>query len=428
MSRAPVWVWLPGRTEPVLAAEVSVDPHGGQFVYHPDYLARPDAVSLDPLRLRKSPRPVRTLGVPGLPGVLVDAMPDGYGADRLHARFGRDLSALELLEWGAGDAVGAIAVCTDIEAKLRWRPHRLDELAHHLDALDDDDPSSRAIRRLSEDADTSAGGERPKLTLQADGTLWLAKLQVRGDAPHVPAREYAVMQMAADLGLNVPRTLSLRQGRHEVFLVERFDRHGDPHRPGRHLFASALTVLGLVKNPVPGDPQRSYLVLADQMRRWIGDGENLDLDLAELWRRMAFNALVGNKDDHLRNHGLLNTGDGWRLSPLYDVTPLPTFDGLLSLAVLPDGSQDCSPRSLLSVTKHFGLEPHEAADWLLDAAAWVAEQWRPRFRDSGVPEARLAQFAAAFQIAEAIAEAPDAIAKALDDLAVATRKRRGRPT
>lgn len=278
---------------------------------------------------------------------------------------------------------------------------------------------------MDDDEGTSAGGDRPKVTVQADGALWIAKLQARGDAAHLPAREFVAMSMARELGLAVPRIRFHRQGRHEVFLIERFDRTGHPRRPHRHLFASAHTVLGL-KNPIlPADPSRCYPVLADKMRRWIRDEHHRDKDLAELWRRMAYNALVGNKDDHPRNHGLLHDGSGWRLSPLYDVTSLPTFACALSMGVLPDGSQDCSPQNLLRVAPRFGLKIGAAAAWLGAAATHVASAWQQRLRDSGVSAARLNAFEPAFAIAQALAGSAQTIEHALQSLE-RTAARRGR--
>lgn len=411
-----------------MAGQVAVDATGGRFRYEPSYRQALGARPLDPMSLRftSSPSPVRIQGAPGLPGVLLDAMPAGYGEDRLKAKHDRELSPLELLELGPDDAAGAIAVCKNIEAKMAWRPHSLTELTAQLEQLDDEAPSSRAIRRMNEDDGTSAGGERPKVTVEADGILWLAKLQDRGDSPHLPAREFAVMTLAHEVGIDTPQIRFYRQGRHEVFLIERFDRAGHPRKPLRHLFASAHTVLGLKNNPMPGDPARSYLVLADKMRRWIHNEADRQEDLAQLWRRMAFNALVGNKDDHPRNHGLLHDGTGWRLSKAYDITPLATFVRSLAMGVTPDGSQDCSPGHLLRVAGRFGLEPADAARWLDDAANHVADNWQQRMRESGVHEARLRQFEPAFVISEEIASKPQMLEAIAQD-AERAAPRRGRP-
>ena len=414
----PVWTWLPGATEPVLAAQLDLSAGHGRFCYEQAYINAANARALDPVQLRFSRK---ASGIPvlkdgGLPGVVADAMPAGYGADRLHARHDRKLSSLELLALGPPDGVGAIEVCHDMARKLAWQPHTLDELRTHIQELEDTAPASRAIRRMQDADTTSAGGERPKLTLQHQGKLWLAKLQDRGDAPHLPAREFAVMHMAAELGLQVPQVLfELHAGR-EVFLVERFDRAGNPQQPQRHPFASAHTVLGLDSRSLPGDARRSYLVLADHMRRWISDEAACQQDLHELWRRMAYNALVGNRDDHPRNHGLLHDGTGWRLSKAFDITPLPTFVGLLAMNVSADGSQACSAQSLLGSAPHFGLSLRDAVTWLGDAATHVAHHWQPTLRAVGVPAAHTGQFEPAFALATELAEAPECLDEALTTL------------
>ena len=420
----PVWSWLPGSNEPVLAAHIDVGTGGGRFVYEANYTSVQGARPLDPMHLRlgRGAAAIKLLGEHPLPGVIQDAMPDGYGRDRLQARHARELSPLELLALGPADGVGAIEASMDIETKLRWTPHTLHELIEQVKLLDEDAPSSRAIRRMNEDGGTSAGGERPKATIEDDGSLWLAKLQDRGDAPNLPASEFVVMQMAAELGLRVPRIRFIRHDSHEVFLIERFDRAGDPRRPQRHLYASARTVLDLDAAALPGDARRSYLVLADRMRRWITDEQHCRQDLTELWRRMAYNALVGNKDDHPRNHGLLHTGLGWRLSPAFDITPLPSFVGLLALSVLPDGSQACSARNLLSVCFHFGVALPEAVAWLGDAARHVASHWQQRLRDHGVSDESVRRFEPAFVMATEIAEHPAQLDSVAEQLQAQSRR------
>lgn len=418
----PVWTWLPGNHEPILAGQLGI----GHFSYDPAYKAHAAARALDPLQLPLTRRAsaIRLPVAPGLPGVVLDAMPAGYGADRLNAHHQRELTALELLELGPPDGVGAIEACHGIERKLAWQPHSLDELLAQVQQLEDNAPSSRAIRRMDGDVATSAGGERPKTTIADEGSLWLAKLQDRGDAPHMPAREYVAMQMAQDLGLRVPRTRLITHEQREIFLVERFDRTGDPHHPARHLFASARTVLGLPPATTSGDPRRSYLVLADRMRRWIPEPAHLASDLQELWRRMVFNALVGNGDDHPLNHGLLHDGQGWRLSPAFDITPQPTFKGILALSVSPDGSQHASVPHLLASHTRFGLGLADAVTWLGNAARHVATQWERRFKDAGIPQPRIASFAPAFAMAIDIAESPQRLHACTEALGQAERRGR----
>lgn len=401
----PVWVWLPGRDEPTRAGDL-VSGSGSRFIYLPDYLQTEGAQALDPVELRmsRSSRGAAILGSDGLPGVVRDAKPAGYGEDRLKAFHGGKLDALQLLELGVPDGVGAIEACHDIERKLRWRPKDLSELQQLSEDLEAQEPSSRALRRLNDDLDTSAGGERPKATLVDQGRLWLVKMQARGDRQAMPAREFVTMRLAEQAGLHVATVKLHTFGAHQVLMVQRFDREGDPFKPTRKLFASAHTVLRLRLDAVKGNPERSYLALADRLRIWTRDGaddyhQRLDAQLAELWKRMAFNALVGNTDDHALNTGLLfdRVAEGsdrlaWGLSPAFDITPnliaAPSKieEGPnLSLATGTDGGSGSSLARLAEAAERMGLDRGEAIQWLKARAGQLAAQWEPMLRAAAAP-------------------------------------------
>jgi serine/threonine-protein kinase HipA len=423
----PAWIWLPGAAEPVLAAQATLAPGAARWAYSVDYLSLPGALAPDPVALRLS-RKAKGLMLPvldGLPGVVRDAMPAGYGADRLCAAAGRPLASAELLELGPADGVGGLELCHNIARKLAWAPHAFEALGSIMAGLDEGAPASRAVRLLHDDAATSAGGERPKVTVQHRGGLWLAKMQDRGDLPAMPAREFAVMSLAAQVGLSVPPIELHAWGHHQVFLIQRFDRAGDPARPQRKLFASAHTVLGLSPAATRSEPERSYLVLADRMRIWCAGNPLLAEHLAQLWQRMAFNALVGNVDDHPRNHGLLHDGVHWGLSPVFDVTPVlrqAQGEPLVGLAMATgvDGSGQADAARLLACCGHFGLGLDEAAAWLKQASEWVAAQWAPQLRLAGAKglaspaalDALLADCRPAFALSEALASCPGQIDEA----------------
>lgn len=401
----PIWIWLPGRDEPVRAGDL-VNSHSARFIYLPGYTKTEGALALDPVELRmsRSSRGVAILGSDGLPGVVRDAKAAGYGEDRLKAIHGDNLDVLQLLELGVPDGVGAIEACTDIERKLQWRPKGLADLQRLTKDLEANEPSSRALRRLNDDLDTSAGGERPKATLVDDGRLWLVKMQARGDRPAMPAREFVTMRLANHAGLHVAPVKLHTFGAHQVLLVQRFDREGDPFKPGRKLYASAHTALRLRLHSVRGDPERSYLGLADRLRIWTNNGaddyrERLGEQFAELWKRMAFNALVGNTDDHALNTGLLfdravngNDRMAWGLSPAFDITPNMTAlpqnleEGPnLALATGTDGRSGTSVARLADAAERMGLDRGAAKKWLTDTATQVAQQWEAMLRAAAAP-------------------------------------------
>lgn len=415
MPSKPLWVWLPGQQEPTLAGTLTADEKGWALAYEPGYVD--SGVAVDPVALKLSKRAFKS---PSLPGVIADAKPSGYGQDCLNARHGRELGEMELLEEGAGDGVGALAVCDDISRKQDWRMPTLQDLERATKSLDEHAPASRAIRAVNGDIETSAGGERPKMTLRDGESLWLAKMQDRGDRPGMPALEFLTMSLARECEITAPAVKLVTIGSRQVFLVERFDRHESAVRPCRRLFASAHSVLRLPQASVRGDPRRSYLDFAHEAKRWGNAGQGNDQDMAELWRRMAFNALVGNVDDHPRNHGLLLVDGTWRLAPAFDITPIqlaaPAGEEpwpALAMAVHINGSTVASPHNLLASASTFGLELHRACDYLRGVAGYLAETWEARLREALAPladpagaERIVAAARSAFAMAEHIATRP----------------------
>ncbi|WP_286745144.1 type II toxin-antitoxin system HipA family toxin, partial [Aquabacterium sp. UBA2148] len=373
---------MPNQTEPTLAGTLTQAPLGYSLAYERDFVQ--NGISIDPVAMRLGLRPISS---PHLPGVIADAKPSGYGQDRINAKHGRELSDMELLEVGAGDGVGAIAVCEDIERKQNGPTPNLHDLAAAVARLDEHAPASRAIRAVNSDLETSAGGERPKITVAHEGQLWLAKMQDRGDRAGMPALEYVAMSLAHECGITTPPIRLSTFGAHQVFMVERFDRHGDVHRPCRRLFASAHTVLRLAPASVRGDARRSYLDFAHEAARWSRFTSGPLGDSIELFKRMVFNALVGNVDDHPRNHGLLLVNGSWRLAPAFDITPLqlagPAGHGPwppLAMSVALNGSTVASPEHLLSSAPTFGLDAETAGDYLRQTSAHLANSWEQRLR------------------------------------------------
>lgn len=435
MLRKPLWVWLPDQVEPTMAGTLTHLPSGYSLAYDPGFIQ--SGVSIDPVAMRLGPRPISS---PHLPGVIADAKPSGYGQDRINAKHGRELSEMELLEAGAGDGVGAIAVCQDIELKQNGPAPHLDDLVAAVERLDEHAPASRAIRAVNADLETSAGGERPKITVSYDDKLWLAKMQDRGDRAGMPALEFVTMTLASECGISVPSTHLFTIGPHQVFMVERFDRHGDVRRPCRRLFASAHTVLRLAPASVRGDARRSYLDFAHEAARWSRFTSGPSGDSIELFKRMAFNALVGNVDDHPRNHGLLLVDGSWRLAPAFDITPIQLAGPAghdpwppLAMAVSINGSTLASPEQLLSSAPTFGIEVQVAADYLRQTSAHLANSWERRLRQVLPPssppadvERIVTSARGAFAMAEFIAHRPATLDSAIEMVTQSTRVSRRR--
>ena len=172
----------------------------------------------------------------------------------------------------------------------------------------------------------SLGGSRPKASVSDwDDHLWLAKFPRAADTVDVGAWEYVVRELGQRAGLAMAEARMEQFGSpHRTFLSRRFDRSEGGAR--RHM-ASARTLLGRADevSGSKGATQASYLDLAEFIQR---QGSQPDLDLLELWRRIAFYVAVSNTDDHLRNHAFLLEASGWRLAPAYDVNSHPQGTGL----------------------------------------------------------------------------------------------------
>jgi serine/threonine-protein kinase HipA len=225
------------------------------------------------------------------------------------------------------------------------------------------------------------GGARPKATIEDANTLWLGKFPARDDRFNMQRVEFATLDLARRCGLNVTQSRLQTVGASDVLMLRRFDRDYTEKGYLRLGFVSGLTVLDCGDSHL--DRERwSYPLLADQLRRW---SDKPEADCAELFKRMVFNAAVTNNDDHPRNHALLRTNKGWRLSPAYDLVPAPVVSVErrdLALTVGQYG-RTASIYNLLSQSGRFGLSAHEARlqiDHLVD----VVRHWRDSYFSCGV--------------------------------------------
>jgi serine/threonine-protein kinase HipA len=213
---------------------------------------------------------------------------------------------------------------------------------------------------------SSLGGARPKASVtDPDGSLWIAKFPSLNDDHDIGGWEMVVYELAVKCGLRVaPAQLSHYSGRHHTFLTNRFDRTAG----GRRIhFASAMTLLGQ-QNGADFNSGVSYLDLAGFI---IQNGQRVNENLQELWKRMLFNVLVKNTDDHLRNHGFLLRKHGWELSPAYDMNANPSGQGLTLNISDDDNSLD--PELVLSVASFFRLTAKNANEMLVSMTKHISE-------------------------------------------------------
>jgi serine/threonine-protein kinase HipA len=213
---------------------------------------------------------------------------------------------------------------------------------------------------------SSLGGARPKASVQdKDGNLAIAKFPRKDDEYNIVLWEAVALDLAKSAGINVPDWRIEKILRKPVLIIKRFDRNNDERIP----FLSAMSMLGAKDNE-----EHSYLEIAYAI---IQNGAAPNHDLTELWRRIVFNIMIANTDDHLRNHGFIyERYKGWRLSPVYDLNPTPieVKPRILSTAINYE-DRSASLELAMSVIKEFRINKNRAIQISKEVAAAV-KQWR----------------------------------------------------
>lgn len=403
-----VYIVLPGETSLVTAGRFRVTPtrggaNVGTFVYGQSYLARANAVPFDPVELRLRRGPFETARMDGFFGAIRDAMPDSWGQRVIERNAGvAKLEEFDYLLQGPDDRAGALGFGLNVEPPAPRRKFNrtldLERLQQAADAIISDDPSlaGSAAQQVEEllRLGTSMGGARPKVVVEDDSDLWLAKFSREDDRWNHPRVEHALLGLAKACELNVAESKLTTVAGRDVLLVRRFDRGHTQAGYRRHRMVSALTLLRSDDNPIRRTDW-SYLLLADEIRRVSARPE---ADLRELFTRMCFNAITSNTDDHPRNHAILAKDQDWHLSPAFDLTPMPVVGQDRRDLAMVCGKQGryANRENLLSAHGRFLLSGEEATklvDTLMDT---VRAQWRPTMRRAGVSEQDCDRVASAF--------------------------------
>ncbi len=349
-------------------------------------------------------------------GLLMDSSPDGWGRDMLsryeqlcavkERRTAHRLSELEYL-MGVHDhsRMGALRLAAPevpdsggTEAAFSSAPPAgsLKHLANSTLLYEDDrkseDPDHEAWVEQMAASGAPLGGARPKSYFtEADGSLWIAKFPSSHDPYDVGAWEMVVNELARRAGIPGPECRIMRlASEHRTFLSRRFDRSEEGHPIH---FTSARSLVGYH----PGSSIHagvSYLDLADLIVRYGAEPER---DLRDLWKRMVFNICISNIDDHLRNHGFLLTEHGWRLSPAYDLNPIP-FGGGLCLNITRDDNQ-LVLKLARKVAPNFHLSS-AAVEMEIERIRDAVSQWRPAAVQFDIPADEQQLMAPAFSALE----------------------------
>ncbi|MGN6383089.1 MAG: type II toxin-antitoxin system HipA family toxin [Dyella sp.] len=415
MATRYVFLHPPGQLEAVPAGKLELVMRDGnlltsRFQYGRRYLERIEALDVDPVSLplrQETDVPREPVNGLALFGAIRDAAPDAWGRRVIENRLRRTgpLPEVDYLDHAGADRAGALDIRTapDSPPRQATLPATV-ELPYLLEAVERIEAGDPVPAQLAHffDGGPTMGGMRPKAVVLDAGRQFVAKFPSTSDRRfNVPAVEQATLVLARMCGLDVPFTrLVPLDGNRSAMLIERFDRAPVEGGFARLHMVSALTMLGVTEM---ASPDQSYAAIADVIST-RGAGAYVERDRVELFKRMVFNILVTNNDDHLRNHAFLYDSDarGWRLSPLYDVVPSPVVgtERFLNLGVGPHGRAARLDNALAGAGR-FGIHRRAAAR-LIEALVEQVRTWRNIFDDCGVSEADSDAVAGAFRRARDI--------------------------
>jgi serine/threonine-protein kinase HipA len=367
------------------------------FRYADHWLASPERFAIDPELFLDARATAPARG--GLFGAFSDCAPDRWGrqlmqrkerrAAESEMRAVRTLSELDYV-LGVSDESrqGALRFLVGDRylAPDRGLPPlvRLGSLLEATRRLERDEDSDEDLALLVAPG-SSLGGARPKASvLDQHGRLSIAKFPREADEYSVERWEWVALKLGEVAGLQIPEVELLEVAGRQVLLSRRFDRLGEQ----RVHFASALTLLGLRD----GD-RASYPELAEILQR---EGSQPRSDCEQLFRRMVFNICVANVDDHLRNHGFLRDPKGWKLSPAYDLNPVPTDvrPRVLSTNVTLDDATGSLSAARQSAT-YFGLSSRRAEQIISEVELAIAD-WRTIAQGAGASARECRRMQSAF--------------------------------
>ena len=387
-----------------LWTRVRKDKESATFEYDPAWLEFPLRFSLEPA-LALGPGPFHTAGGTPMFGAIGDSAPDRWGR-MLMRRMERRRAEREGQAPRAQHEIDFLMLVDDEtrQGALRFSDREggpfleeagvtrippLVELPRLLSATDrvlEDKDTDEDLRLLMAPG-SSLGGARPKASVRANGGhLAIAKFPRRDDDFNAVRWEATALALAAKAGIAVPAARLETVANKSVLLLRRFDRDGTRRIP----FLSAMSMLGARDNET-----RSYMEIVDALRQ---HGAAPKEDMAALWRRLVFNILISNTDDHLRNHGFLYGGrDGWRLSPAYDLNPVPIdIKPRILTTVINEDDGTASLALALDVAGYFKLDARTARE-VAGQVGTVISKWRAVAARRGLTKSETDRMASAFE-------------------------------
>lgn len=380
LDEAYVWIWLPGETAPVVAGLLSRDGEELVFNYGRSYLERENRISIYEPELPLITGIQRPAPGLQLPSCIRDAAPDAWGRRVIiNRRFGAkrddiDINQLDeltyLLESGS-DRIGALDFQASPTQYVAREPSEasLEELIAAADRVQRGVPLTPGLERALFHG-SSIGGARPKALIVDGDQKLIAKFSAQSDVFNVVKGEFVAMRLAGRVGLNVAPVRLVQAAGKDVLLVERFDRPRVDGGWARKAMVSALTIFGLEEMMAR---YASYEELCTKIRHGFTAPE---ATLRELYARLVFNILVGNTDDHARNHAAFWDGRMLTLTPAYDICPQSRAGNEASQAMLIVGNERMSQLAVCRrAAANFLLTPARADEIIEEQLRTIRASW-----------------------------------------------------
>ncbi|MEA3537179.1 type II toxin-antitoxin system HipA family toxin [Rhizobium sp. CC-YZS058] len=376
-----VWVWLPGATEPVVAARLDQDGERLLFTYGASYRRRKSAIPIYEPELPLQEGTMAPIHGLSMASCIRDGSPDAWGRRVIINRLtGKkpdaaglpEISELTFLLQSGSDRIGALdfqASSTEYIPRLAAQAS-LDELMEAATLIEEGVPLPPALDQAINHG-TSIGGARPKALINDGAKKFIAKFSAANDTYSVVKAEFIAMKLASACGLNAALVSMTRAAQKDVLLIERFDRTHTKGGWTRHAMVSALTMLGLDEMMAR---YASYEDLAELIRHRFNDPKDT---LKELYGRMCFNVLCGNTDDHARNHAAFWDGKMLTITPAYDICPQGRTGSEATQAMLIKGEGRASTlATLLAAAPDYHLREAEAAALIEQQITTIATLWK----------------------------------------------------
>ncbi|MBL1421331.1 MAG: type II toxin-antitoxin system HipA family toxin [Alphaproteobacteria bacterium] len=380
LTEAYVWIWLPDRTEPIVAGKLEQDGQNLIFAYGKSYLERQEAISIYEAELPLKAGTLPLLNGLSIPNCIRDGAPDAWGRrviiNRQMGLKGADIDPMQLNELtyllrSGSDRIGALDFQ---QSATQYIPRQsmgatLIELMSSAERVEKGIPLSPELD-LALYHGSSIGGARPKALIKDGETKYIAKFSGSSDTYSVVKAEFIAMRLAAMVGINVAPVKLTKAAHKDVLLIERFDRVLTNKGWQRKSIISALTILELDEMLAR---YASYEKLAEIIRTKFTSPKQT---LKELFKRIIFNILSGNNDDHARNHAAFWDGKSLTLTPAYDICPQIRAGGETTQAMLIHGANRYSQLKVCVDASHiFHLSENEALNIIEYQKSIIEDNW-----------------------------------------------------